>query len=130
MQGLALLGPAKFRNGCRQAGAACAGPIIRTILRTPRQVSHANRRTNDMTTPSALSTGIFVLIVLAVAALLANIVIVAALSTPMPFRAFTQGPTNLLRSTFPYVWLPTFLVQAALFGHLVVFRALRNRGTR
>jgi len=57
-------------------------------------------------------------------ALLANIVIVAVLSTPVPFRAFADGPPNLLPSTFPYVWLPTFLVQAALFGHLVVFRAL------
>ena len=60
--------------------------------------------------------------------LLANIIIIAVLSTPVPFRVFTSGPPNLLPSTFPYVWLPTFLVQAALFGHLVVFRALRNRG--
>jgi hypothetical protein len=57
-------------------------------------------------------------------ALLGNIVVVAVLSTPVPFCAFTEGPPNLLPSTFPYVWLPTFLVQAALFGHLVVFRAL------
>jgi hypothetical protein len=57
--------------------------------------------------------------------LLANIVIIAVLSTPVRFRSFTAGPANLLPSTFPYVWLPTFLVQAALFGHLVVFRALR-----
>lgn len=63
-------------------------------------------------------------------ALLANIVIVAVLSTPVPFRAFAGEPANLLPSTFPYVWLPTFLVQAAWFGHLVEFRALRNRSTR
>jgi hypothetical protein len=25
---------------------------------------------------------------------------------------------------FPYVWLPTILVQAALFGHVVIFRRL------
>ena len=30
-------------------------------------------------------------------------------------------PANRLPSMFPYVWLPTFLVQAALFGHLLVF---------
>jgi hypothetical protein len=30
---------------------------------------------------------------------------------------------------FPYVWLPTFLVQAALFGHLLVFRALARKRT-
>jgi len=61
-------------------------------------------------------------------ALLANIVAVAVLSTPVPFRAFQTGPPNLLPSMFPFVWLPTFLVPAALFGHLVVFRALRGRG--
>jgi hypothetical protein len=33
-----------------------------------------------------------------------------------------------LPSMFPYVWLPTFLVQAALFGHLLVFRAIGARG--
>lgn len=59
--------------------------------------------------------------------LLANIVIVAALSTPTPFRVFMNEPANRLISMFPYVWLPTFLVQAALFGHLVVFRALMRR---
>jgi hypothetical protein len=57
-------------------------------------------------------------------ALLLNIFVVALLSTPAPFRAFMNEPANLLPSTFPYVWLPTFLVQAALFGHLLVFRAL------
>jgi hypothetical protein len=57
-------------------------------------------------------------------ALLINIVTIAVLSTPVPFRHFANDPPNLLPSTFPYVWLPTFLVQAALFGHLLVFRAL------
>jgi hypothetical protein len=67
-------------------------------------------------------------------ALLANIVTIAALSTPVPFRRFLNDPPNLLPSTFPFVWLPTFLVPAALFGHLVVFRALKvqrsNHGAR
>jgi hypothetical protein len=58
-------------------------------------------------------------------ALLANIVAVAVLSTPVPFRYFMNEPANRLPDMFPYVWLPTFLVQAALFGHLVLFRALR-----
>ena len=61
--------------------------------------------------------------------LLVNIVTIAILSTPVPFRYFMNEPANLLPSTFPYVWLPTFLVQAALFGHLLVFRALA-RGKR
>jgi hypothetical protein len=57
--------------------------------------------------------------------LLANIVTVAVLSTPTPFRVFTDGPPNLLPSTAPFVWLPTFLVQLAFAGHLLVFRRLR-----
>ena len=59
--------------------------------------------------------------------LLANIITIAVLSTPAPFRAFMNEPANRLPSEFPWVWLPTFLVQAALFGHLVVFRALARR---
>lgn len=54
--------------------------------------------------------------------LLMNIVVIAVLSTPGPLRAFPVGPPNLLPSTFPWVWLPCFLVQAALAGHLLVFR--------
>jgi len=60
-------------------------------------------------------------------ALLINIVTIAVLSTPVPFRQFTEHAPHRLPSTFPFVWLPTFLVQAALFGHLIVFRALRAR---
>lgn len=60
-------------------------------------------------------------------ALLMNIVVVAALSTSTPFRQFLSGPPNLLANTFPFVWLPTFLVQAALLGHLLVFRLPRHR---
>jgi hypothetical protein len=60
-------------------------------------------------------------------ALLANIVIVAVLAMPTPFQVFTSGPPNTLPGTFPWVWLPAFLVQAALFGHLLVFRTLRRR---
>ena len=58
-------------------------------------------------------------------ALLANIVAIAVLSTPVPFRRFLDDPPNLLPSLFPYVWLPTFLVQVALAGHVLVFRRLR-----
>ena len=58
--------------------------------------------------------------------LLLNIIVVSVLSTPLPIRAFTDGPPNLLPSTFPYIWLPTFLVQAALLGHILVFRTWRR----
>jgi membrane protease YdiL (CAAX protease family) len=59
--------------------------------------------------------------------LLMNIVTIAVLSALVPFRQFTENAPRQLPSTFPFVWLPTFFVQAALFGHLVVFRALRAR---
>ena len=62
-------------------------------------------------------------------ALLLNIVTVAILSTPAPIRYFMNDPANRLPSMFPYVWLPTFLVQAALFGHLLVFRAVKRSTT-
>ena len=56
--------------------------------------------------------------------LLINIVAIAALSTPVSFRQFPAEPANTLPSTFPFVWLPSFLVQLALFGHLLVFRKM------
>jgi hypothetical protein len=60
-------------------------------------------------------------------ALLANIVITAVLSTPVRFRRFLDQPPHTLPSTFPFVWLPSFLVQVALGSHLLVFRQLRAR---
>jgi len=55
------------------------------------------------------------------------LVAVAVLSTPVPFRQFVNEPPVLVPAQFPWSWLPTFLVQAALFGHLLVFRALRRQ---
>lgn len=59
-------------------------------------------------------------------ALLATIVTVAILSAPFPFRQFHNEPANTFVAHFPFVWLPAVLVQAALFGHLLVFRWLRR----
>jgi hypothetical protein len=56
--------------------------------------------------------------------LLANIVVTAVLATPA-FHRF-PGPPNLLPAAFPWVWLPSFLVQVALGSHLLVFRQLRR----
>jgi hypothetical protein len=56
--------------------------------------------------------------------LLINIVLVAILSMPTPFRQFHNEPANVFVTTAPYVWLPAFLVQAAWLGHLLVFRWL------
>ncbi len=60
-------------------------------------------------------------------ALLANIVVIAILSTPAGFQTFPGGPPNLLPSAFPFLWLPSFLVQTALASHLLLFRLLRRR---
>jgi len=59
-------------------------------------------------------------------ALLLNIVTVAITSIPGPLRLFMNDPPNLLVMRAPYIWLPTFLVQVALAGHILVFRALRR----
>jgi hypothetical protein len=57
--------------------------------------------------------------------LLANIVIVALLSTPGPLRQFHNEPTNTIVAAWPFVWLPGFVVPCALFGHLSLTRILR-----
>jgi hypothetical protein len=103
----------------------------------PVQMTYAGRNFDVITGITALALGIWLAVgrvprgvVLAWnllgLALLINIVVVAILATPVPFRVFADGPPNLLPSTFPFVWLPTFLVQAALAGHLLVFRALKR----
>lgn len=55
-------------------------------------------------------------------ALLANIVIIAVLSMPLPMRWFWNEPANTFVFHAPWVWLPAFLVPGALFGHVLVFR--------
>jgi hypothetical protein len=56
--------------------------------------------------------------------LLLNIVAIAFLSMPTPLRAFSQEPANRLVAEFPFVWIPCLMVQAALLGHLLIFRSL------
>ena len=57
--------------------------------------------------------------------LLAVVLTVAILATPM-LHVFGEDPRHLNTwvAYFPFVWLPSVLVAAALFGHLVIFRAL------
>jgi hypothetical protein len=57
--------------------------------------------------------------------LLLNIVVIALASQPA-LHAFGAEPArlNTLVGYFPFVWLPTVLVPAALLEHLVVFRKL------
>lgn len=54
--------------------------------------------------------------------LLVTIVVIAVLSFPAPFGYF--HPENILVAFYPWVWLPTFLVQLALMSHLLLFRKL------
>lgn len=57
--------------------------------------------------------------------LLLNVLVIAMLSTPTPFRVFQGEPANVWITMAPWVWLPALLVPIALVGHIVVFRALR-----
>ena len=58
--------------------------------------------------------------------LLATIVTVAVLASPM-IQAFGTEPAhvNSWIAHFPFIWLGTVLVAAAVLGHVVIFRALR-----
>jgi hypothetical protein len=57
--------------------------------------------------------------------LLVNIVTIAIVSTPR-FAAFGPDRLNTFITYPPFVWLPAVMVLAALAGHLVIFRALRE----
>jgi hypothetical protein len=56
--------------------------------------------------------------------LLAIVVGIAVVSFPTRFQL--MQPSNTWVATFPYVWLPSILVTAALLGHIVIFRKLRT----
>jgi hypothetical protein len=60
--------------------------------------------------------------------LLANVVIVAVLSTPR-FRFFGDDRLNIFVAYPPFVWLPAVMVVAALAGHLLIFRRLLTHAT-
>lgn len=54
--------------------------------------------------------------------LLINIVTIAILSMPTPFRFFMNEPANTIVATFPIVWLPAFLVPLAYGLHFLSIR--------
>lgn len=56
--------------------------------------------------------------------LLANIVVTAVLSAPLPFQKFAFDQPNVALFYFPFIWLPCFVVPAVLFAHLVAIRRL------
>lgn len=60
-------------------------------------------------------------------ALLLNIVIVAVLSLPSPFRYFMNEPANTIVAYFPIVLLPAFLVPLAYTLHFFSLRQLLSK---
>lgn len=61
-------------------------------------------------------------------ALLINIVTIAILSLPTPFRVFTNEPANTIVVQFPFVLLPAILVPLAYSMHFFSLRQLLARG--
>jgi hypothetical protein len=59
--------------------------------------------------------------------LLINIVTVAVLSMPTPFRVFMEEPVNTIVVTWPTIFLPTFLVPLAYGLHFLSIRELLQR---
>jgi hypothetical protein len=59
-------------------------------------------------------------------ALLLNVMIVSVLSMPTPLRQFHNEPANTFITYFPYIWLPTYLVQVAWMSHLLIYRAAKQ----
>lgn len=60
-------------------------------------------------------------------ALLLNIVTIALLSAPTPFRQFWNEPANVVIGRFPFVWLPLFIVPVAYTLHVLSLRQLWRR---
>ena len=56
--------------------------------------------------------------------LLANVVIHGLLAAPTQFQVFHTDPSNTVIATFPWIWLPGFIVPLALAGHLLSLRQL------
>lgn len=52
-------------------------------------------------------------------ALLINIVSIAILSAPFPFRMFMEEPANTVIAYFPFIWLPGFVVPVAYSMHVL-----------
>jgi hypothetical protein len=54
--------------------------------------------------------------------LLLNIICIAMLSAPYPFRYFMNEPVNRIAFSFPFVWLPSFVVPFAVLLHILSIR--------
>ena len=112
--------------------------LLFTINIIPVQMTFEGRNFDILIGLSALFTGYYygkgiqffknkwVLICWNIAGLilLFNIVIVAILSAPFPFRYFLNEPANTIVFYFPFVLLPGFLVPVAFLSHLVALKKL------
>lgn len=58
------------------------------------------------------------------------LIVVVGIAATSAFGIVETSPRVTLPATWPGVWLPAWLVQLALFGHVLVFRALARRGER
>ena len=56
--------------------------------------------------------------------LLINIVLIALLSAPFPFRVFMNEPVNTFVAYFPFIWIPGFIVPFAFAMHLFSLKQL------
>jgi hypothetical protein len=59
--------------------------------------------------------------------LLLNILVIAVLSMPTPFRYFTNEPANTIVGRFPFIFLPAVLVVLAIALHVFSLRQLLTR---
>ena len=59
--------------------------------------------------------------------LLLNILVIAVLSMPTPFRYFMNEPSNTLVAEFPFILLPGILVPIAYTMHIFSLRQLLSR---
>lgn len=74
--------------------------------------------------PTRYRTGLAVVWNIAGLALLLNIVAIAVLSMPTPFRVFMNNPANEIVATFPFVLLPGVLVPLAFSLHVLSLRQI------
>lgn len=59
-------------------------------------------------------------------ALLANIVIIAILSSPLPIQQLAFEQPNVAVLSFPYSFLPSFVVPAVLMSHVLLIQRYRK----
>jgi hypothetical protein len=57
--------------------------------------------------------------------ILGNIVLIAIISTPSPLRFFMNEPANTIVGSFPFIWLPGFVVPVAVLAHFISLRQIR-----